>query len=104
MLCPRRRSGKDKVEAAKWYRKAAEQGESSAQSNLAQCYDEGAGVNEDFIEAYKWLILAGANGDEEAGEERKRIAKKMTATKIAEAQAQAKKWLQEKEQSRPATK
>jgi TPR repeat protein len=57
---------KDHVEAAKWYRKAAEQNYAAAQDNLAICYEYGQGVAEDSVEAYKWVLLAARQGDEGA--------------------------------------
>ncbi len=44
----------DYKEAFKWYRKAAEQGNDEAQSNLGLCYENGQGVKQDFSEAVKW--------------------------------------------------
>lgn len=44
----------DYAEAAKWYRKAAEQGISLAQFNLGTLYYNGQGVPQDYAEAYKW--------------------------------------------------
>jgi TPR repeat protein len=55
---------KDHAEAAKWYRKAAEQNDADAQYNLAICYERGDGVAEDWVEAYKWLLLAARQGHE----------------------------------------
>jgi TPR repeat protein len=52
----------DHKEAAKWYRKAAEQNDADAQYNLAICYERGDGVAEDWVEAYKWLLLATRQG------------------------------------------
>jgi TPR repeat protein len=48
----------DTVEAAKWYRKAAEQGDDEAQHNLGVCYEYGRGVTEDKVEAVKWYRKA----------------------------------------------
>lgn len=48
------------VEAAKWYRRAAEQNNAEAQNNLGIMYAQGKGVPKDEVEAYKWLLLAGA--------------------------------------------
>src|SRR5437764_14004530 len=45
---------KDAVEAAKWFRKAAEQGSAKAQFRLAYAYDNGEGVPKDAAEAVKW--------------------------------------------------
>jgi TPR repeat protein len=49
--------------AAKWYRRAAEQGDVLAQHNLAMMYTEGKGVPEDDNEAAHWLRRAADGGD-----------------------------------------
>ena len=54
---------KDRVEAAKWYLKAAEQGFAMAQFVIAQCYDFGEGVTEDHVEAVKWYRKLADQGD-----------------------------------------
>jgi len=46
------------AEAAKWFRKAAEQGYESAQFNLGLMYSQGRGVTKDQVEAVKWLRKA----------------------------------------------
>ena len=53
---------KDYAEAAKWYRKAAEQGHLDAQTNLGFCYANGKGVAKDEIEAVKWYRKAAEQG------------------------------------------
>ena len=45
-------------EAAFWYEKAAEQGHSKAQTNLANIYLSGKGVKQDYKLAYKWYSRA----------------------------------------------
>jgi len=40
----------DPVEAAKWFRAAAEQGDTAAQFNLGVMYDTGRGVKQDFAQ------------------------------------------------------
>ena len=55
---------KDEVEAAKWCRKAAEQGDVDAQHNLGLMYAKGEGVLKDEVEAHVWFLLAKANRDE----------------------------------------
>jgi hypothetical protein len=45
---------KDFVQAAKWYRKASEQGYVLAQYYLGDCYANGDGVAKDLIEAYAY--------------------------------------------------
>ena len=46
----------------KWYRKAAEQGHASAQSNLGFMYDTGKGVPQDYGAAMKWYRKAAEQG------------------------------------------
>ena len=48
----------DYVDAAKWFRKAADQGDAYAQSDLGQMYEKGLGVGQDLAEAYFWYGLA----------------------------------------------
>ena len=48
----------DDAEVAKWFRKAAEQGDSGVQYSLGLCYDEGQGVGQDEVEAGKWCQKA----------------------------------------------
>jgi hypothetical protein len=51
---------KDQAEAAKWFRKAAEQGNAQAQNILGILYRDGKGVVQDFVEAVKWYRKAAA--------------------------------------------
>ena len=53
---------KDYTEAAKWYRKAAEQGNSAAQERLGSLYCLGKGVRQDSVEAEKWYRKAAEQG------------------------------------------
>ena len=54
------------VEAAHWYRKAAEQGHIEAQYRLGAMYAEGKGVPENYTEATRWLRMAAEQGYTEA--------------------------------------
>ena len=56
----------DCVEAVKWYRLAAEQGDACAQYRLGSMYDYGDGVAEDRAEAVRWYRLAAEQGHAEA--------------------------------------
>jgi hypothetical protein len=53
---------KDFKEAAKWFRKAADQGDAMAQNNLGVMYDLGQGVPKDDREAFKWYQKAANQG------------------------------------------
>ena len=85
----------DYQEAVKWYRLAAEQGDARAQYNLGLMYYNGEGVPQDYIQAHKWLNLAASRTTEKAEDYRSArdaVAKKMTASQVAEAQRLAREW------------
>ncbi len=91
----------DSAEAAKWYRKAAEQGQATtrlgrraiatAQFSLGAMYADGAGVPQDYILAHMWFSLAASRyppGPDRdfAAKHRDFAATKLTPAQIAEAQ------------------
>jgi TPR repeat protein len=58
-------------------------------------YEAGIGVPKDYVLAYMWWNLAAARslpGDTVAAEARDKVAAKMTADQIAEAQKLAREW------------
>jgi len=56
--------GRDVVQAVSWYRKAADQGNASAQVNLGAIYrGDYRRVAKDLVEAAKWYRKAAAQGD-----------------------------------------
>ena len=86
---------KDAIEGVKWFRMAAEQGNSEGQYNLGVCYAKGCGVAKDNVTAYKWINLAAGSGSKSvksAKELRGLLEKKMTAEKIAEARLLSRNW------------
>ena len=73
--------------------KAAEQGESFAQTSLGFMYEDGTeGVPQDYTLAHMWLNLAAAQGRPAAKIELDKLTSKMTAQQIAEAQRMAREW------------
>ena len=52
--------------AAEWFRKAANQGASSAQYNLAVMYYSGQGVPQSYEQTIKWYRKAAVQGDSDA--------------------------------------
>ena len=56
----------DSAGAMRWYRKAAEQGDARAQSNLGLMYANGVGIPKDYVEAARWYRKAADQGDETA--------------------------------------
>jgi uncharacterized protein len=83
---------RDFVEAAKWYRKGAEQGDTFTQGVLGERYEEGRGVPQDYVLAHMWLNLAARDGSEDSKRKRDKLAAKMTRDQIAEAQRLAREW------------
>jgi uncharacterized protein len=85
------------VEAMKWYRRAADQGDALAQNNLGLLHVSGEGVPQNYIQAHMWLSLAAANASDKdsrdlAVRNRELAASKMTPAEIAEAQKLADEW------------
>jgi TPR repeat protein len=56
----------DYAEAARFFRKAADQQNPKAQYLLGMCYEKGRGVEQDAVEAKKWYESAAAKGDIDA--------------------------------------
>eukprot|EP00469_Lotharella_globosa_P004275 CAMPEP_0167803852 /NCGR_PEP_ID=MMETSP0111_2-20121227/20110_1 /TAXON_ID=91324 /ORGANISM="Lotharella globosa, Strain CCCM811" /LENGTH=228 /DNA_ID=CAMNT_0007700455 /DNA_START=40 /DNA_END=723 /DNA_ORIENTATION=+ len=56
----------DRKEAVRWYRAAAEEGNTQAQINLGGCYLKGIGVDRDFEEAVKWHRKSAEFGNSDA--------------------------------------
>ena len=50
-------------EAARWYLKAANQGDAGAQTIVGMMYMQGQGVEKDEVQAKSWLRKAVAQGD-----------------------------------------
>ena len=86
----------DHIEAAKWFRMAAEQGHAPAQSILGSMYYDGEGIPQNYVEGHKWLNLAASRGMGEYAntirQGRDLFAEKMTPAQIAEAQRLAREW------------
>jgi len=51
------------MNAANWFRKAAEQGDTGAQTMLGLLYDTGHGVKQDYAQAEIWYRKAAEQGD-----------------------------------------
>ena len=84
------------AEAARWYRKAGDQGDAFAQFSLGLMYGVGDGVPKNYIEAHMWLNLAASRASSKDKklftEARDVAAGKMTPKQIAEAQRRAREW------------
>ena len=83
---------KDPAQAVHWYRKASEQGDPIAQSNLGTMCATGEGVPRDLVVAYMWRNLAAAQGNEITRQAREALDRDMTREQIAEAQKLSREW------------
>jgi len=89
----------DYAEAARWYRRAAEQGDAQAQYNLGLAYARGEGVTQNAVEAHMWFNLAAARfpandtrNRTAAVKNRDTVAGEMSSDQLAEAQKRAREW------------
>ena len=80
------------AEAARWYRKAAEQHVAEAQYSLATLYAQGHGVPHDTVLAYMWFALATAGGFDLASGDRDRTAALLTTAQMAKAAKMGAQW------------
>jgi uncharacterized protein len=87
---------KDFAEAARWYRKSADQGNSYAEASLGIFYHAGKGVPRDEVQAEMWFLVAldrAAAGDRDTlVEMRDSVAAHLTPPQLAEAQRLAREW------------
>lgn len=73
----------------------AARGDIFAYFDLGVAYSAGSdGLHVDLVQAHKWFNLAALGGIERGQECRAEIAEEMSAREIAEAQRQARAWLQ----------
>ena len=82
----------DYPQAARWYRRAADQGLAEAQFALGTMYENGLGVPQDYVLAHMWLNLSAAQGIKAAALTRDDLAERMTTAQIADAQKLAREW------------
>jgi TPR repeat protein len=86
---------RDRREAIKWLRKAAQQGLVRAQAKLADIYSQ----QSDLKQAYAWFLIAAENSDGANGQRihdmMNRIAPKLTEEQIDRAQKLARRWTNE---------
>ena len=66
------------------FRNAAEQRYAKAQYNLGVMYANGAGVLEDYVQAYAWWSIAATRGDKDAKKNKGMVQNVMTPAQIAE--------------------
>jgi len=86
----------DYVQAAIWWRKAADQGCPDAQNNLGVLYNSGKGVPQSYAEAYFWENLAAARASgplqSQFAKNRDESASKLWFYERSKVQKRAEKW------------
>ena len=84
---------KDDREAVRWWQRAADKGFAPAQHSLGKILAGGGqGVPADKSQAYMWLMLSAAQGDEEAGRQGNLIAKQLGPSEVANAKKLVNQW------------
>ncbi len=85
---------RDYTEAAKWYLRAAAQGNISSQARLITQYFYGIGVAQDSSEAYFWLLVFLKSNTQNGGfeAESSRLEKELSAVQIESARKRAADW------------
>ena len=73
---------------------AAQTGAPDALFELGMLYATGRDVDVDLVNAHKWFNLAAARGNASALTYRQELSLEMTTDQIAEAQRQAREWIQ----------
>ncbi|HWX16435.1 MAG TPA: tetratricopeptide repeat protein [Chthoniobacterales bacterium] len=74
------------------FRKAAEQGDAKAQSNLGQMYARGRGVERNLAFAYKWLRLSVEQNEITAQKALHEVEPEMSPEQIAEGERLAREF------------
>ena len=77
------------VRSGKVVSKAAEQGQANAQHDLGVCYAKGDGIPRNYSEAYFWLLLSSAQGNENIAKDLNIIEDSLTIEQRNMVQARA---------------
>ena len=79
-------------ESVQWLKKAADQGDATAQFNLAMLYSAGRGVPRDPVQAYMWADLAASAGEPNSAKLRTGLQKSVPPDQIAAALQREHEW------------
>lgn len=81
-------------EAEKWLKKAAERDMSAAQNDLGALYTVGGdGIQQDLVEAYKWLWIASQSGVARSNVLISQLESRMTKDQISAAKRSGREWM-----------
>ncbi len=82
-------------EAVTFLTAAAEAGDPPAQHQLGLLFISGQGVEQDYVQAHKWLNIAAASGSSAAADKRAVVVDLMTAEQVAKAQTAARAFFEQ---------
>ncbi len=71
--------------AMKWFQKAARQGEVDSQNNLGTMFEAGRGTRSSQVTALMWYEVAATNGSRRAGDNYKRLKRKLSSDQVRQA-------------------
>ncbi len=80
--------------AYKGFSELAGKGCAASQYFLGVMYLKGHGVLQDFVQSHVWFNIAASKGYRKARSHLKKLTKKMAADQVAEAQKQAREWVE----------
>ena len=92
-LCPHFQSVPEEI---KWHQTDANLGFTSAQHRLGVLYLESASGSDDLYQAYKWLFISVALGNEAARDDLIEVNRRLDYEQIGEAYQLAEDWFEEK--------
>ena len=92
-LCP---SFQSVTEEIKWHQADANLGFTGAQHRLGKLYLESASGSDDLYQAYKWLFISVALGNEAARDDLIEVNRRLDYEQIGEAYQLAEDWFEEK--------
>jgi TPR repeat protein len=84
----------DMRKAFHWYEKAAQQGESNAQYNLALFCTLGKGCEVNLVLAHMWFAWAARKGSSDAIHKRDAVAKQLKAEQLSLSQQWVAQWIE----------
>ena len=95
----------DNAKAIKWLLKSADSGFALAWGKLGEYYEQGKGVKQNYVEAYKWYSLALGSSDQKMvnyfTKGKTSIEKRLSLAQLAEARKRADEWLTDFHQNHP---
>lgn len=90
----------DTSTALKYLLESASLGETTAQNRIGIFYAEGKSTPKNLVEAYKWFLIASANGYENSKTNKEKAEKSLSEVEILRGRGMAKKWLDENQAER----